>query len=135
VPISIETVPPDAPLDDDAAGLEELADDELDDDELPQAPIASAAMTVSSTEAGLVCLFTDPPPQEVGFPEPTIYSLIASDASRFGVGASRLINPQHSGAQSGPAPVLRCTFYLSKGESPAGPGTRRAWLSARGEGR
>jgi len=100
VPISIETVPPDAPPDDDAAALEELADVELDDDELPQAPIASAAMTVSSdTEAGLVCLFTDPPPQEVGFPEATIYSLIASDASRFRSRAGRLINPQHSGPQ------------------------------------
>jgi hypothetical protein len=42
-----------------------LADDdvELDElDELPQAPITIAAMTVSSNAAnGLVCLFTNPP--------------------------------------------------------------------------
>jgi hypothetical protein len=62
VPISSVTAPPLAPealevVDDDPAAADEL-------DELPQAPMAIAAMTVSSVAAaGLVYLFTDPPPQ------------------------------------------------------------------------
>lgn len=58
-------LPPEAGavLDDDDA-LAEV--DELDDELEPQAATTSAAMTVSNnTEAGLMCLFTDPPPQEV----------------------------------------------------------------------
>jgi hypothetical protein len=49
-------LPLDAPADE---------DDELDElDELPQAPMTSAAMTVSTmAAAGLMYLFTDPPPQ------------------------------------------------------------------------
>jgi hypothetical protein len=62
------TVPPLAPPLDDAADDVPLAlelapaDEELD--ELPQAASTIAAMTVSRMPAaGLMCLFTDPPPQ------------------------------------------------------------------------
>ena len=87
MPVTRLIAPPDAladdePVEDELLGLPEAA---CDEDELvlePQAASTNARVTASRVPAnGLVYLFTDPPPKEVEFPDPTIYSQRSRDAS------------------------------------------------------